>query len=51
MLLWEMYTFGETPYEGWDNVSLFQRLENGERLHQPRVRELYKSVTCEENDL
>ena len=37
MLLWEIFTFGETPYDGWDNASIFQRLENGERLKQPRV--------------
>jgi serine/threonine protein kinase len=35
VLLWEMFSYGATPYDGWDNFSIFQRLENGERLVQP----------------
>ena len=34
-------TYGETPYEGWDNYAVFQRLENGERLQQPKVSVRY----------
>ncbi|XP_003391571.2 PREDICTED: ephrin type-A receptor 4a-like [Amphimedon queenslandica] len=41
VLLWETFSFGETPYDGWDNATIFQRLENGERLHPPRVRPLH----------
>ncbi|XP_019862227.1 PREDICTED: ephrin type-B receptor 1-B-like isoform X1 [Amphimedon queenslandica] len=44
VLLWETFSFGETPYDGWDNATIFQRLENGERLHPPRgcPDDLYK---------
>ena len=37
VLLWEIMTYGEIPYEGWDNYTVFNRLEEGERLKQPRV--------------
>ncbi len=37
VLLWEIMTYGETPYGEWDNYAVFDRLEAGERLKQPRV--------------
>ena len=43
--LWEIMTYGETPYEGWDNYAVFQRLESGERLQQPKVSVRYSVMS------
>lgn len=37
ILLWEIMTYGQTPYEGKDNHTLLDQLEMGMRLEQPLV--------------
>ncbi|XP_018415115.1 PREDICTED: tyrosine-protein kinase Srms [Nanorana parkeri] len=35
VLMYEVYTFGETPYKGWNNRDVFTKVSRGYRLPQP----------------
>ena len=37
VLLWEIETFGQSPYPSVDIVDLFQSLSQGYRMEQPRT--------------
>ena len=54
VLLWEIATYGMTPYPGMDLVSVYPSLEAGERMDCPEgcpeeVYALMKSCTCDHN--
>lgn len=35
VLVYEVYTYGETPYKGWKNQDVYIKVSNGYRLPQP----------------
>ena len=37
VLLWEMFTFGAEPYQGFENIEIPDYLRSGRRLHKPLV--------------
>ena len=37
VLLWEIMSYGQTPYDDWNNHEVLERVDRGERLKQPRV--------------
>eukprot|EP00731_Ephydatia_muelleri_P014459 Em0008g179a len=36
VLLWEVMSYGQQPYEDWDNQMVLDRLESGYRLQKPK---------------
>lgn len=36
--MWEIFTYGQQPYDDWDNQTVLACVDRGERLSKPRVR-------------
>ena len=45
VLLWEIMSYGQTPYDDWDNHMVLERVDRGERLRKPRVSWLKSLLT------
>ncbi len=37
MVLWEIFSFGQLPYSGIENVNIYQHLADGKRLEKPEM--------------